>query len=284
MNSSLKQRVRFYAIRPFHHWLAAFGIDPLKFYYSARSLPTVLGHYFTIRGQNARLDSPWPLHFASPCLGEDRAGSGQAAGHYFHQDLLVARKIYERNPSKHVDIGSRVDGFVAHVAVFRDVEVLDIRPQSSLVRNIRFVQADMMKKASEYADYCDSLSCLHALEHFGLGRYGDQIDIEGYQAGIHAMHHMLCAGGILYLSVPIGIQRIDFNSQRIFAITTILAMTSRLFELCSFSYVDDKGDLIEDAILTPEGIEDSLGLWYGCGIFEFQKLPLGEANHAAAKN
>jgi hypothetical protein len=32
--------------------------------------------------------------------------------------------------------------------------------------------------------YCDSLSCLHALEHFGLGRYGDPIDPRGHEKGI----------------------------------------------------------------------------------------------------
>jgi len=42
-----------------------------------------------------------------------------ASGHYFHQDLLVAGKIFKNNPIKHVDIGSRMDGFIAHVASFR---------------------------------------------------------------------------------------------------------------------------------------------------------------------
>jgi len=44
---------------------------------------------------------------------------GDASGHYFHQDLIVARRIFERDPRKHVDVGSRIDGFVAHLAVFR---------------------------------------------------------------------------------------------------------------------------------------------------------------------
>jgi len=50
---------------------------------------------------------------------------GDASGHYFHQDLIVARRIFERDPRKHVDVGSRIDGFVAHLAVFRQVEVID---------------------------------------------------------------------------------------------------------------------------------------------------------------
>ena len=36
--------------------------------------------------------------------------------------------IYAARPEKHVDVGSRVDGFVAHVASFREIEVFDVRP------------------------------------------------------------------------------------------------------------------------------------------------------------
>jgi len=32
-----------------------------------------------------------------------------------------------------VDIGSRVDGFVAHVASFREIEVFDVRPISAQI-------------------------------------------------------------------------------------------------------------------------------------------------------
>ena len=60
-------------------------------------------------------------------LNERFEESGIMSGHYFHQDLYVARKIFLQNPGKHVDIGSRTDGFVAHVAAFREIEIFDIR-------------------------------------------------------------------------------------------------------------------------------------------------------------
>lgn len=94
---------------------------------------------------------------------------------------MVARAIHTAKPVKHVDIGSRVDGFVAHVASFREIEVFDVRPISTAVPGVLFRQADLMDSPSLPADtegggYCDSLSCLHAIEHFGLGRYGDTVD------------------------------------------------------------------------------------------------------------
>jgi len=66
------------------------------------------------------------------------------------------------------------------------------------------------------AGYCDSLSCLHALEHFGLRRYGDPIDPQGYERALASMAGLLKRGGVFYLSVPIGIDRIEFNANRIF--------------------------------------------------------------------
>jgi hypothetical protein len=65
-----------------------------------------------------------------------------------------------------VDIGSRVDGFIAHVASFRDIEVLDIRKNEEKIENITFIQADVMKPDEKYKNYCDSISSLHAIEHF----------------------------------------------------------------------------------------------------------------------
>ena len=56
----------------------------------------------------------------------------------------MARAIHDANPIKHVDIGSRVDGFVAHIASFRECEVFDVRPISTAVPGVVFRQADLM--------------------------------------------------------------------------------------------------------------------------------------------
>ena len=120
-----------------------------------------------------------------PCLHDRHEEAGSTKNEYFWQDLLVAPAIYSANPNKHVDIGSRLDGFVAHVASFRECEVFNFRSISTVVPGVLFRQADLMRldnfpEMSEDG-YCDSLSCLHAIEHFGLGRYGDPIDPTGYR-------------------------------------------------------------------------------------------------------
>jgi hypothetical protein len=64
--------------------------------------------------------------------------------------------------------------------------------------------------------YCELLSCLHASEHFGLGRYGDPVNPLGYQRGIGNMAQLLQPGGTFYLSKPIGQERVEFNAYWVF--------------------------------------------------------------------
>jgi SAM-dependent methyltransferase len=206
-----------------------------------------------------------------PVLDERNAESGVMRGHYFHQDLHVAQRIFLNNPSLHLDIGSRIDGFVAHVAVFRSIEVLDIRSQDNLVENVFFKQADLTQLPSGMVNYCDSISSLHAIEHFGLGRYGDPIDYFGYLKAIENIHTILKSGGRFYFSVPIGPQRIEFNAHRVFAIKYLIEILAGFFEIENFSYVDDNGDLHKNMELNDELIELNFNCNYGCGIFELIK-------------
>lgn len=196
---------------------------------------------------------------------------GSAKGHYFHQDLLVAQKIFKQNPGKHVDVGSRIDGFVAHVAAFREIEVFDIRPIESTVQNMRFVQCDFMNVDTYLKNYADSLSCLHVIEHFGLGRYGDPIDVDGHLKGLDGIYSVLKCGGKFYLSTPIGAQRMEFNGQRVFNVSYLLNLFKDKYTIDSFSFVDDKGDLHTDEKLSVENVLSNFNCRYGCGIFEMTK-------------
>jgi SAM-dependent methyltransferase len=207
-----------------------------------------------------------------PWIYDRFEASGSASGHYFHQDLWVAMRIFDNSPQIHVDIGSRIDGFVAHVASFRTIEVLDIRPLENKLKNIQFKQADLMNPQIDLLNYSDSISCLHAIEHFGLGRYGDAIDSNGHLKGLENIYKILRKNGKFYFSTPIGPQRIEFNAHRIFSMTYLTKLFEGKYRIDRFCYVNDAGDLIEDAVLNPENIQTSFGCSYGCGIFEMSKL------------
>ena len=226
-----------------------------------------------LKSQSRSAAAIFPLGRLFPCLSDNGASSGTAKGHYFHQDLLVARRIYLNSPKTHVDVGSRVDGFVAHVACFRPIEVFDVRTLVSTTPNIKFVQGDLMAPLNEtMRNYCDSLSCLHALEHFGLGRYGDPVNFNGHLLGLDNLHNMLKTGGKLYLSVPIGPQRIEFNAHRVFAVKYLLECFRDRYNIDNFSFVDDGGDLHESTPLENENVNNNFGCNFGCGIFEMTKL------------
>jgi hypothetical protein len=252
-------------------WLGSFGFNPRYLLISLRGLPRLLREYRLFRKSLARADGSWPISLTAPCLGDWSAQSGSVSGQYFLQDLFVAQRVFANTPVKHVDVGSRVDGFVAHVAAFRQIHVVDIRPLKLSMPNITFMQCDLMRIPPELVGTADSVSCLHALEHFGLGRYGDPIDADGYRLGLDGLTQLLSKGGVLYLSVPIGRQRVEFNGHRIFAIETILAATRERFALREFSYIDDSDRLHANVPLDAAAIASNFGLDSGCGIFELVK-------------
>ena len=255
-----------------YSWLQAFGVDPRRMTRATRAFPQVAREYLNIRRQNKAKGSRWKIAFSRPSLHDRQEESGTTRSHYFIQDLLVAQRIFARNPERHVDAGSRIDGFVAHVASFRKIEVLDIRPLETTIRNVSFRQCDLMASSAGLQDYADSLSCLHAIEHMGLGRYGDPLDISGHERAFAGLTKILKKRGILYLSVPIGAERIEFNGHRVFSVSTILELGKPNYLLRDFSYIDDSGILHEGVGPTSNEAETSFGLRYGCGIFEFEKV------------
>lgn len=248
-------------------WLAAFGFDPQRFFSAMAGLPRVVADYFRFRRLQNDANN-WPVSLTAPIPVNSYAPNGEPRGHYFWQDLYVAQRVFAASPSHHIDVGSRVDGFVAHVASFRPLTVLDIRPTRIDVSNIQFIQCDLLNLPSGLIGSADSVSCLHALEHFGLGRYGDAIGENLHERGILCLAELLKSGGTLYLSVPIGRQRVEFNAHRVFAVATVLALARDWLELTRFSFVDDDGRFHLDADPTAQGYQQ---LVYGCGIFEFQK-------------
>ncbi len=121
-------------------------------------------------------------------------------------------------------------------------------------------------RVGDFPDHSvDSLSSLHAAEHFGLGRYSDPIDPRSCFRFMSSLQRVLRPGGRLYFSVPIGRERLAFNAHRVFDTRTVLSAFREL-ELVSFSFVDDNGAMHEDVELSVFPPSE-----YACGLFEFTK-------------
>jgi len=250
------------------YWLmsAQFGLDFRRLARSLIGIPRYIADWFHFRknysGQMTFL----------PCLHDWSEEGGTASGEYFWQDLYVAQQIYSASPDRHVDIGSRVDGFAAHVASFREIEVFDIRPLTSKIPGMLFTQADLMNPKGISEDYCDSLSCLHALEHFGLGRYGDPIDPEGHITGLRNMAKILKSGGTFYLSTPIGQASVEFNANRVFNPHYLVSIAAECgLVLDGFASVQP-GEILKECENAEVEIEVLEKVRYALGIFTFIKL------------
>lgn len=233
----------------------------------------IFRNFNTISQQQQSSSIKFPFGAFHPCFGDRNSESGSLDVHYFQQDLWVAQRIFRNNPMRHCDIGSRIDGFVAHVASFRALEVFDIRQLTSTITNVSYTQCDLMSEIpSTLCGYTDSLSCLHALEHFGLGRYGDSIQFEGHVIGFQNLLKILKPGGTLYLSVPIGPQRIEFDAHRVFSVNYLIdELFATKVQVSQFSFINDQGVFHENVPLTQRDVSANFGCQYGCGIFELKK-------------
>jgi hypothetical protein len=247
--------------------LIAFGINAYQLFTSLYDTPRFVVNFFRIL-KSKRGDNSFPLFPNYPVLGEIYKPGGTIKSHYFIQDLFVARKIYVSSPKIHYDIGSRVDGFVAHLATFMDVTVLDIRDIPNSIDGIKFLKFDITNPINIELNSIESLSSLHVIEHIGLGRYGDQIDYYGHVIALDNIYKIMKIGGVFYFSVPIGKQRIQYNAHRVFSVQYLCDLFNNKWSVVSFSFINDNGELIENQDYKNF---DSQYIKYGCGIFILQK-------------
>jgi hypothetical protein len=128
-----------------------------------------------------------------------------------------------------------------------------------------------MEAGNAQRSITDSISCLHAIEHFGLGRYGDPIDPNGHKKGFNNILRMLKLGGTLYISFPIANRNeVHFNAHRVFHPKDVFTWAENPWsiKLRRFDYVDDAGALRRDIDIENDRVE----VVYGCGIYTFEKL------------
>lgn len=199
-----------------------------------------------------------------PCLSDKTSVSQTGKGHYFYQDIWALGKVFRHLPIKHIDVGSRIDGFAGQCSAFCQVEFVDLRAVGLGLENFNMKEGNILNMP--YPDSSvDSLSSLHVVEHIGLGRYGDDIDSEGSKKAMIELQRILKVGGNLYFGIPIGTERVMYNAHRIHNPNTIIKFFNKC-DLVEFSVIDDNGVYIKNADYSAY-----VNSKYACGLFHFRK-------------
>jgi SAM-dependent methyltransferase len=184
--------------------------------------------------------------------------------HYIFHPAWAARIIAKTKPEKHIDISSTLH-FSTLLSAFVPTEFYDYRPANITLDNFTSNEADLNNLHFPSGSIA-SLSCMHTIEHIGLGRYGDKIDPRGDLRAIEELKRVLAKAGTLLFVVPVGRPRIVFNAHRIYSYEQILSYFSDL-ELKEFTLISEKNKkMIINA--DPSLVKEEN---YGCGCFWFTK-------------
>ncbi len=201
-----------------------------------------------------------------PCL-YDKVVKTNIDRHYVYHTAWAARVLSKTNPVSHIDISSFIY-FSTIASAFIPVKFYDYRPIDLKLSNLTSGFADLLSLPFENRSI-QSLSCMHVIEHIGLGRYGDQLDPEGDLKAITELKRVLGFNGNLLFVVPIGKPKIMFNAHRIYSYDQILSYFNdfRLEEFALISCSNKDNGIIRNATKL---LADSQ--MYGCGCFWFKKI------------
>ena len=198
-------------------------------------------------------------------LGENTATT-KFDTHYIYHPAWAARILAKNKPSFHVDISSTLH-FSTMLSAFIPVKFYDFRPAFLNLNGLISEKADLLSLPF-IENSILSLSCMHTIEHLGLGRYGDRLDADADSKAAKELIRVLAKNGNLLVVVPVGRPRVMFNAHRIYSYEQIIEMFRGL-NLEEFSLIPDNA-LTEGIILRakPSLIKNQK---YGCGCFWFKK-------------
>ena len=201
-----------------------------------------------------------------PCLA-DKTASTEFDRHYVLHTAWAARVLARTRPPYHVDVSSSLY-FAGILSAFVPVQFFDYRPVELGLSGLTVGRADLLELPFD-DNSVRSLSCMHVVEHVGLGRYGDKLDPDGDLSATAELRRVLARGGDLLFVVPIGKSRIQFNAHRIYSYEQVVNCFRDL-SLVEFALIPDYG---KDGHLVYQAEPEMANSQnYGCGCFWFRKM------------
>jgi SAM-dependent methyltransferase len=200
-----------------------------------------------------------------PCVKDKTVKTGFDR-HYVYHTSWAARKVAEIKPVFHTDISSSLF-FSGIVSAFVPVKFYDYRPAELSLSGLESKEGNLMNLPFADASV-SSLSCMHTVEHIGLGRYGDPIDSEGDLKAIAELKRVVAKDGSLLFVVPMGKKaKIEFNAHRIYTYDQVMEYFEGL-QLKEFAMIPEKsGDMVYGVHAVSALQKED----YACGCFWFVK-------------
>lgn len=219
---------------------------------------------FLVFRELERAENRFPVRWSDlyPCL-DDKTDKTMFDAHYVYHTAWAARVLAETRPRFHIDISSSLS-FSTIVSAFIPVEFYDYRPADLHLDGLSSKKADLLHLPFE-SDSISSLSCMHVVEHVGLGRYGERLDCDGDIKAIAELKRVLKPGGSLLFVTPIGRPRIEFNAHRVYSYNQVVLYFKGL-SVRQFALIDDQNQFMIGA--NPEMASQQN---YGCGCWWFTK-------------
>jgi len=211
--------------------------------------------------QHNRFRIIWEYKY--PCLN-DKTATTAFDGHYIYHTAWAARVLAHSKPNKHIDIGSYLY-FSTITSAFIPIDFYDYRPVKLELSDLCSKHCDLVNLPFK-SNSIHSLSCMHTIEHVGLGRYGDPIDPNGDLKAIREIRRVTAKKGNLLMVVPIGKKKLQFNAHRIYDYIEFLSYFPD-FKLNQFALVTDTNNFV----INPSVAKINKQI-YGCGCFWLQKI------------
>ena len=228
-------------------------------------LPAYKKEYKQFSNMPAAKDNRFPLSWKNryPCL-TDRTIETGFDNHYIYHPAWAARILAQTKPDLHIDISSTLH-FCSIVSAFIPVKFYDYRPAPLKLSGLTSEKGDLMGLPFESGTVA-SISCMHTIEHIGLGRYGDLLDYDGDIKAINELIRVTQPGGDILFVTPVGRSVLLFNAHRIYSYEQIVSYFAGC-TLKDFSLIPEKGAIINNA--DPALVQNEI---YGCGCFGFKKI------------
>ena len=190
------------------------------------------------------LKSNPPAGFQVENSGMYREDGGHQTGSYVLECIWAAQMLHAVGAKKILDIGSYrlfTIGLCANADT--DVTLLEIRDVPDELAGSESRIIGDAKDAELPENYFDAVVSLCALEHFGLGKYGEEFDAYADIKAIKNIKKCLKPGGRFIFTCPVGDKAaIWFNAHRVYSLGMLRGCMSEGFEIEKERFINIGGN------------------------------------------